>query len=378
MQAMAINRRQFMKWGLAGSITPATSTSWALSKTFAHEAKLNLEANSLVSAYQQTDGHYGVASINISGSLDWKSELPSRIHDCVFHPFKQEVIAFSRRPGLFFWPLNVRTGQILKTIKAQTGRHFYGHGCFSVDGQRLFVTENDYETAAGVIGVYETTHYEKINEFSTYGVGPHDVVLTQNGQNLTVANGGIETHPSTGREKLNLPFMRSTVAVIDAQNGALKAIHELPPGLQRLSMRHLAQANSVIYFACQYEGGLEDQPPLIGSISDTGYLSIWPIEKAWSMALKNYVTSIAAGFNGSHLVTSSAKGGVALLWDIKSRRVVRSISLADCSGVAMSNSTMHLTNGHGDIFISDAISDSVADSINRAEGLHWDNHLATR
>ena len=41
------------------------------------------------------------------------------------------------------------------TIPSIEGRHFFGHGVFSPDGKLLYATENDFEAARGVIGVYD-------------------------------------------------------------------------------------------------------------------------------------------------------------------------------------------------------------------------------
>ena len=51
--------------------------------------------------------------------------------------------------------------------------------------------------------------------------GPHEIRLLPQGDTLVVANGGIETHPDSGRSKLNLPTMRPNLAYITI-DGALK------------------------------------------------------------------------------------------------------------------------------------------------------------
>ncbi len=106
-------------------------------------------------------------------------------------------------------------------------RHFYGHGVFSRDGRLLYATEHDNETRAGLIGVYNATGgYKRIGEMPTYGIGPHEVILLSDGKTLAVANGGIETHIETGREKLNLSSMQPSLAFIDSTNGRLISQHK--------------------------------------------------------------------------------------------------------------------------------------------------------
>ena len=44
---------------------------------------------------------------------------------------------------------------------------------------------------------------------------PHEAILLADGKTLAVANGGIETHIETGREKLNLDFMQPSLALVE-------------------------------------------------------------------------------------------------------------------------------------------------------------------
>src|SRR3546814_20954963 len=105
------------------------------------------------------------------------------------------------------------------------GRHFFGHGVFSPEGRLMLATENDYETGCGVLGIYDAGAggaYRRIGEFSTYGVGPHEVVLMPDGRTLCVANGGILTHPDYGKLQLNANDMQPSLAYIDMHSGTFQ------------------------------------------------------------------------------------------------------------------------------------------------------------
>ena len=56
---------------------------------------------------------------------------------------------------------------------------------------------------------------------------------------LCVANGGILTHPDTGRIKVNLHNMQSCIAFIDGRYGDLITKLRVPEKIQRLSLRHM-------------------------------------------------------------------------------------------------------------------------------------------
>lgn len=56
---------------------------------------------------------------------------------------RPEAIAFARRLGTFTLVIDCIEGRTLATLSASEGRHFYGHGAVSLDGNLLFTPEND-------------------------------------------------------------------------------------------------------------------------------------------------------------------------------------------------------------------------------------------
>ena len=81
---------------------------------------------------------------------------------------------------------------------------------------------------------------------------------------ICVANGGIETHPDYGREKLNLATMQPNIAFIDRLTGDLLSVRELPAKLHQVSLRHLApDATGRVWVGAQYEGPAADNVPLL-------------------------------------------------------------------------------------------------------------------
>ena len=104
----------------------------------------------------------------------------------------------------------------------------------------LYATENDFENAAGMIGVYDATDgFNRIGEFATHGMDPHEMLLLADGRTLAIANGGIETHPDFGRAKLNIATMKPSFVFVDRASGDLIEKHELAPELHQLSIRHM-------------------------------------------------------------------------------------------------------------------------------------------
>ena len=305
--------------------------------------------------------------------------LPGRGHDCVYSPKGDRLVAFARRPGTWFIVFNERSGKPEFEVQAQSGRHFYGHGRFSVDGRLLFTTENDYDNARGMIGIYDVSDsFRRVGEYPSGGIGPHDLAMSPDSKTLIVANGGIETHPEFEREKLNLATMQSSLDYINVATGQISNTYKLPVSLQRLSIRHLAlSANGDCFFAGQYQGAVEDAPALVGCCRRNGEFQLWDSAQA-SRLLHNYVTSIAVDLSGTTVVTTSARGSVVIFWNAYSGSIKSVQHLPDCSGVATDSYSVYVTSSSGlHRYFLDGDTPAVASQISVPAG-SWDNHLAIR
>lgn len=244
-------RRHFLA-GLAASAGLATTGSWAAAG-----------APDFLSAARFPDGSYQLAGLSRDGQILFTLPLPDRGHAAAAHPHRAEAVAFARRPGDFALVIDCITGRERARLTAPAGRHFYGHGVFTRDGARLYTTENAYEAGDGVIGVWDAETLERIGEFPSGGVGPHDMALLADEQTLVVANGGIETHPSSGRAKLNIPVMAPNLSFLGLDGTLLERI-DLAPELHKNSIRHLAVgADGTVAFAMQWQGG-DEVVPLLG------------------------------------------------------------------------------------------------------------------
>ena len=145
-----------------------------------------------------------VACFDSQGREVFATALPARGHDVALNARRREVAVFARRPGNWFTVIDSGTGIPRHTIHAPEGRHFYGHGVFSGDGRFLYATENNMASGDGSsASMPRLTAIARIGEFASGGIGPHDLVLMPDGRSLAVANGGLRTHPDTGRETLN-------------------------------------------------------------------------------------------------------------------------------------------------------------------------------
>ncbi|MEP3275774.1 MAG: DUF1513 domain-containing protein [Stappiaceae bacterium] len=368
MRLMEIDRRSFVA-GVGGVF---------LSGLGSHRAEAATHGDVLFAApRREPDGSFAISIFNQDGDIVLSEPLPDRGHDVAICEQKGHFVTFARRAGFFALVLDVfqRNEPIL--LKASEGRHFYGHGVYSPDGDLLYATEQDYETARGVLGIYDASDgYNRIGEISTHGVGPHDLVLTPDGTTLVVANGGIKTHPDTGRDKLNLSTMQPNMALIDRVSGSLIRRLSLPKESHQLSIRHLDIDNAgTVWFGCQHQGELSEAPSLVGHLKRDEELQLLSMPPSVSMRMENYVGSVAVNNKTGVVATSGPRGGLVLFWDSNSGALINEHVLSDGCGLAATEEGFIASNGRGRLVSADP-NRLVAKNLARFAGVAWDNHIA--
>lgn len=325
-----------------------------------------------VSACQLVDGRYALVILSMDGRVLREIALSGRGHDIAIDKPTGRAVAFSRRPGAFAVAFDARGAGEPVVFAAREDRTFSGHGIFSRDGRLLYATENDSDTGAGLLGIYDTASFTRIGEMATHGIDPHEVILLSDGRTLAVANGGIEM---SGREKLNIAAMEPSLAFLDIASGNVKALHRLPAALNRLSIRHIAaDAGGAVWFGGQWEGALTESPELIGRASLDTPLKLIDVPAPMGTALKGYIGSVAVSGDGAVIAAAAPRAGRTLFIDAKSGRVVGEAALPDGCGIsAVAEHGFALSSGHGD-FIREVPGQDPQFSA-KLPGTAFDNHL---
>lgn len=329
-----------------------------------------------VSAARGRDDSYQIVLLTEEGIVDRVIPLAGRGHDIAISPDARTIVAFARRPGMFAVAIDVTRRSAPHVFNSPAGRHFYGHGVFSSDGRLLYATENAFDEAAGVLGVYDVdAAFRRIGELPTHGVGPHEVLLLGDGQTLCVANGGIETHPDAGRAKLNIDTMAPSIAFIDARTGDLKAQHALARGLHQLSLRHMClDEQGQVWFGGQWEGGPDATPWLVGRVGIDKPIALIEPAALTGKSLNGYIGSMATSADGRIIVASAPRAGRVVYFDAATAKLVGEAPMTDVCGLAPAGGAdMARTSGEGLFEI--AAPGSTARLTARVDGLSFDNHL---
>lgn len=355
------SRRGFLAGLLATGLAPAPS--WA-----------DLGGPAFLAAARNPQGNYLLAGISESGAIRFTCPLPGRGHAAAAHPTRPEAVAFARRPGRFADVIDCRDGRHIARLVPPQGVHFYGHGLFSADGSRLFTTENDYESGAGMIGVWLVSQgYRRIGSFGSGGIGPHDMLLrpSQGSAQLAVANGGIETHPDSGRAKLNLPEMRPNLSLLSLE-GEVLDVMELEPELHLNSIRHLAlSSQGTLGFAMQWQGDLGEALPLLGLYTPGSPPRLLGAEDPRTRNLQGYGGSVAFGPDDQTLAVTSPRGGLVQVLETGSGHILREHALPDVCGLATTRDGMIASTGLG---LLAGLTAGETRPLQHHD-LAWDNHL---
>ncbi len=346
-------RRNFLAAAAAAALTPRLT--WA-----------DAGGPGYLAAARMPGGDYRLFGLDGAARPVFSLPIPGRGHAATAHPERPEAVAFARRPGTFALVLDCTTGGVKARLESPPERHFMGHGTFSRDGGLLYTPENAYEIGEGRIGVWDASAgYARVGEFPSGGVGPHDVARLPGGDRLVVANGGIDTHPDTGREKLNIPTMRPNLTLIGLDAGILEQV-ELAPEMHKSSIRHLAlRGDGLVAFACQWEGDLAAVPPLLG---------LWRPGAAPVLLLtdrediEGYIGSVAFSGDGSRVAVTAPRASRLLVFDADTHAHVETLPIPDVGGVAPGAGTggIVVTGGEGHC--------GAPGALHRMD-LAWDNHL---
>ena len=352
-------RRRFLAGMLAAGIVP--SPSWA-----------DVGEPRYLAGAMLSDGTHRLFGLSDRGGVVFSVRLPGRGHAAAAHPVKPEAVAFARRPGTFAVVIDCSTGLVKGTLESPRNRHFYGHGAYAADGSLLFTSENNYEAGRGCIGVWDSrSGYLRIDEFDSGGVGPHEIGVLPGGAGLIVANGGIETHPSSGRAALNLAEMRPNMAQLTLSGHQVGQI-ELDHGLRRNSIRHLAvDGRGSVAFAMQWSGDGSRHPPLLGLRRADGSVSLLKAKPEPHRVLENYAGSVAFSSDSQLVAITSPRGGAIHLFNSETGTFAGEILAKDVCGVSPGAPGLIATTGTGEFVL---IENCKKVEVFKHQ-VTWDNHL---
>jgi len=365
MQLMAIDnhKRKLLK----SSAAALALSPWL---TACSSSSFQREEAALVSCSRTANGHFSAVVADSNGDPIYSIPLPERGHGVAISPNGELGVAFARRPGNYMQLFNIETGKSYAITASSPDRYFYGHGVFSSDGMTLYTTEGEKKTSQGIIGVYQLRDHKlvKVNEFSGFGIGPHEVIRVDD-TTLAIGVGGVHTD---GRTPLNLESMQPALVYLSTESG--EVVERVGLADHKLSIRHLSQTHDGrVLCGQQYRGEPEDGVPLVAIHQRGGALIPLKAEPEEWLRFNHYIASIAV--LGTHVVATSPRGNCYGVWDLETNQLTEIVSLVDASGVVVEQSGLNSPQWH--------ISSGAGKVVNRTESgivtshqtnVMWDNH----
>lgn len=371
---LQISRRTLLKSAATQALLlPALKMSaWA-------DAAAELQ-NYLICA-KNTAGELVAVKLTEDGQILQQFTLADRGHGYA-QSINGDLAIFARRPKTQLYLID-NAGQ-MRVLYAPEDRHFFGHGVFSPDGKLLYTSENDFDNedvdATGVIGIWDVKQGKKISEFSSGGIGVHQIMLMADGQTLVIANGGILTHPDHPRQKLNLADMQPNLSFVNRQNGQLISKVDLPSELHQLSIRHIdVTKKGMVAIAMQYQGGLPDEVPLVATVNQNESFEFVKASTDIIKQNKQYIGSICFDKSGEFFAASSPRGNITSFF-AQNGQFLNLFNMPDVCAIAATSKPYQfiLTSGMGAISLYNAAQNTVINlrtKSSKSPLYQWDNHM---
>lgn len=367
------HRRLVLKASLA---LPLASTWPSIASTPDHSLGIMVAACS-----DYVDNHY-LAMVDLDTAEYKLTALDQRGHGQIHNPANpDQVIAASRRPGNTLTLTSVESGEILQKIKCRTDRHFYGHSCFTANGEYVLTTENDFALGRGLISIRDSQSLKTIDEVESFGVGPHDIQLMPQGDVLVVANGGIRTHPDSGRRKLNIKSMQPTLTYIDLPGFNLLEQFHLSDN--QLSIRHIdVDPAGRVGIATQHQARYASQAahvPLIALNDHSGgQPELVHLPGPINARLNRYTADFCFDNIYGHAAISSPPGNLVVVVNTRTNILAAVIGITRPSALSLSRNKKFfvVSTAAGEIHFIDTARSALIDSMRlELPELQWDNHM---
>ncbi len=383
-----VSRRQLNRSLLAGLGLGAASGSVGSAMWLARDPSSQVPHSQpgselWVSAEGASEGHH-LSWVAAGGTSEPQSiAVDFRGHGMAVDPqHPQRGVMFSRSPGTQGIVVNWQTGAPVARFDSPAGHHMHGHGCFSADGQWLFNTESDYRTGEGKIIVRNTDNWRVETLYSSGGVGPHEMHLMPDEQTLVVANGGLRTHPDSGRDILNLGNMDSSLTYVNAMTGEVKEQRRVDE--PKASIRHFDVApDGTVAFATQVQRAAMSDNRLVtlAGVHQPGQpVRMLPGPDTLMSQFRDYMGSVRISALTGIAGFTSPRGNLVGFWDIHRGELVGYHAFFDVCGLTMSADQQRfvLSNSAGEIRQLNARTlQEDKRHRQRFSDFSWDNHLLT-
>lgn len=298
-----------------------------------------------------------VVRVTNPGSVKWldvaaqktnKIDLPFYGHTAIQNPaHPHQAVTFEKwgRRGAM---IDIREESVIASTEAADNNVFFGHAAFSADGQFLLVTEESYERDNGQLLLRNAADFDILKSLSTAGRRPHDCQLLKDNKTILVANEGHrEFKPSLAWIEWESEKLLHKIEFNPWVPGHFKS-----PRFGGFSHFAVSHDNWICCGGVSREivdGKIGSRYAIIGFVSPKGHVYYPDLPIELTSQMKGEALSIAMLGNSGLVAITISLGGMCLVFDYKTQRLLTNITAPNCRGVAPS---LHHTNGHHSVLLS--------------------------
>lgn len=391
-----ISRRHFLTYTAASGLSITTlgnltacSKETSLSNSHSHPI--------IVGGFRRTDFHgkrldeYGVLALQARSSLMNTVEhslnnysivsdfsVPNEVHLACLFPKNDSILICSRVPGSSLLKYSLE-GELQAELKPLPNQHFEGHGIFSSDEKFLYVTSTNFQQSMnqpdnGRLLKINIDDLTLVEEYSTGGIGPHELVWQSN-THIAIANTGVLTHPDSGRKILNKDNIQSNIVLFNTDTKSIDHQWQVP--LLGLSARHMDRMdNGDLVIGCQYKK--QDQRPACVAFAKKNKTLIFSDKNNESIHwdMKGYTASIKALPNSNKALITNPRGGLLTQWQEQNFTDKTEIKFNKGIKISKTGQQAWVSKGPGELLLlnTDNIKQQ-GKAIKVKQNIWWANHL---
>lgn len=334
---MPLRRRDLLAWpglaasALAADAAPTTgvlrlATAWRVPTGATWRVPTGADGRvPTVAAAGPDEGHQaGVLRVDwAAGRIEVETAvpLPTRAHGLLAlgDAGSEGFVVVANRPGR--WLLRCDARGVVQRLHAlhdeRPARTLNGHVVASACGRWLFSTETDAATGEGWIGVRDGHSLQRVAQFPSHGLDPHQLLRAADGT-LLVANGGI-ARDAQGRKRPG-EAVRASLVRLEPGTGERRGQWRLDD--PQLSIRHLAWSATAAGATPRLGVALQAEHAPAAAREHAPVLAVWEgqqlvlpsLDEAACEQAGGYAGDIAAAPGGG-FVLSAQKRGRCLWWD---------------------------------------------------------------
>jgi hypothetical protein len=336
------------------------------------------------------DDQTWLAVLDVASGEAFQIPVPMRGHSVIQHPTNADLVyVLPHRtqfrashelplPGTDAAEVSLSERRVLRVLRADEGRHFYGHGNFSPAGDVLYTTENDFGgDGNGVVSVRDAATLRPLGDFPTFGVDPHEMHLRDNGALAIIANGGERTHPDYPSIVLNPDEYDSSLTWVDVASGRM--LDQVRLDGVRYSQRHFAVDDDASVIVALQDGVETDGDLMPVAVRYRGG-GLRALAGPPGMAERTARHALSAALLSEHGlgICTHPKGGLVTVWSLETGELAAGLEIPSPTGVAVAPDARSflVSSANGSVYRVDSRRLTAAEFIPSPDvGVEWDSHL---